>query len=124
MGHKNLKDDFFEVITKKAKGYCVNEVVEEYVMDEEGLKMTKKKVTKKHIPPDIAAAKLMVDMQQTTNELTDEQLEAELIKLKSQIMEELKCGNSKDEICIPLRNGSLPQQSTIRNKSKKTGDKK
>ncbi|HEY8390167.1 MAG TPA: hypothetical protein VIL26_04360 [Clostridia bacterium] len=119
-----MKDDFLKVIAKKAQGYNVNEVVEEYVMDEEGLKLTKKKVTKKHIPPDLAAAKLLIDMEQNINEMSDQELENEINKLKHEIMEELNSGNSQAEIRVPLRDGSLPQQSGVCDKGKKAGDKK
>ena len=91
-----MKDDFLTVISKKAKGYTASEVVEEYVMDEEGLKLTKKKVTKKHIPPDITAAKLLLELEPDIESLTDEELESQIIKLKSEIREELKRGNSQD----------------------------
>ncbi len=48
---------------KKAVGYTVDEVVEEYVNSENDpdLRLIKRKITKKHIPPDISAAKALLD---------------------------------------------------------------
>lgn len=47
---------------KRAIGYEANEVVEEYSIDESGdYILNKRKVTKKHISPDLAAAKLLLE---------------------------------------------------------------
>lgn len=48
---------------KKALGYTVDEVVEEYVNSENDtdLHLIKRKITKKHIPPDISAAKTLLE---------------------------------------------------------------
>lgn len=78
-GNKKIQD----ALLKKALGYNATEVVEEYVTGEEGeIKLTKKKVTKKNVPPDITAIKILIDKDELTPELmTDEQLEQEKIRL-------------------------------------------
>ncbi len=85
---KNISNsDFKEALIKKALGYDATEVVEEYVSGDEGdIKLTKKKVTKKNVPPDITAIKILME-DKSDNQvagLSDEQLESEkqrLIKL-------------------------------------------
>jgi hypothetical protein len=74
--------ELHSALVKKAFGYNVKEVVEEYVSDESGdVKLTKKKVTKKNVPPDITALKLLMDTSTKLNEMSDEELEMEKIRL-------------------------------------------
>ncbi|MBO5103397.1 MAG: hypothetical protein J6C13_04860 [Clostridia bacterium] len=74
-------------------GYTVDEVVEEYVNDENEMKLVKKKVTTKHIPPDINAARALLekcyesDFDKIKN-MTDE----ELLELKKSIIAEIAKG--------------------------------
>ena len=77
------QSDFKDALVKKALGYDCTEVVEEYVSGDEGeIRLTKKKVTKKNVPPDITAIKLLIDQtDQAIEELSDEQLEAEKQRL-------------------------------------------
>ena len=75
-----------KALAKKAVGYDAKEVVEEYQEDEGTLRLTKKRVTKKHIPPDTQAAKIVLETidGSPVGEMTDEELAAEkerLIKL-------------------------------------------
>ena len=73
-----------QALTKKAVGYSAKEVVEEYQDDDGVLKLTKKRVTKKHVPPDTQAAKMVIEgflCQDTLENMTDEQLENEKIRL-------------------------------------------
>ncbi len=89
---KNKKDDLTSALTKKALGYDYKEVVEEYVSGDDGeVKLTKKKVTKKNVPPDITAIKMLLEKQVDIPSMSDEELEKErvrLIKLLEQIKEE------------------------------------
>ena len=81
---KSVKQsDFKDALIKKALGYDATEVVEEYVSGEEGeIKLTKKKVTKKNVPPDITAIKLLMDENsQNLSEMSDEELEKEKARL-------------------------------------------
>lgn len=75
--------DFRDVLVKKALGYDVKEVVEEYVSDEDGeIKLTKKKVTKKNVPPDLTALKILLDGEEKpVRSMSDEELEKEKIRL-------------------------------------------
>lgn len=77
------EEDFKSALIKKALGYDATEVVEEYVSGEEGeIKLTKKKVTKKNVPPDITALKMLLDSEEEKiEEMSDEMLEKEKLRL-------------------------------------------
>ena len=63
-------------------GYDVKETVEEYVSSEEGeIKLTKKKVTTKNVPPDLTAIKMLIGEEIPIEQMTDEQLSAEKKRL-------------------------------------------
>ena len=79
---KNSKDDLTSALIKKALGYDYKEVVEEYVSGEEGeVKLTKKKITKKNVPPDITAIKMLLETTLDITDMSDEQLEEEKKRL-------------------------------------------
>ncbi|MBE7083099.1 MAG: hypothetical protein E7373_00670 [Clostridiales bacterium] len=86
---KNQKtiSDFKQVLIKKALGYDVKEIVEEYVSDEDGtVKLSKKKVTKKNVPPDLTALKMLLESDKPISSMSDEELEKE----KTRLLELLK----------------------------------
>lgn len=80
---KVTKQELIEVLIKKALGYDATEVVEEYVGNDEGeVKLSKKKVTTKNVPPDMSALKILLDdSQKEVGQMTDEELEKEKIRL-------------------------------------------
>lgn len=81
---KTTESDLRSALIKKALGYDYKEVVEEYVSDGEGeVKLTKKKVTKKNVPPDISALKLLIESQTPLSDMTDDELEREKQRLLS-----------------------------------------
>ena len=65
---------------KCAVGFGTSEVVEEFCMEDGELRLVKKKVTKKDVPPDIKAVKLLMDGEGISG-LSDEELEEEKAKL-------------------------------------------
>ncbi len=74
--------NFREVLMKKAFGYDCTETVEEYVSENGEIKLVKKKVTKKNVPPDISALKLLIeDKGRSVNSMTDEELDHEKDRL-------------------------------------------
>lgn len=81
-----------KAILKKALGYDCTEVVEEYVSSDDGdIRLTKKKITKKNVPPDITALKMLVEGSESTLELmTDEELEEERLRLIKLLADENK----------------------------------
>ena len=86
---------FKTALIKKALGYDATEVVEEYVSDQEGeVKLTKKKVTKKNVPPDLTALKMLLDQTEIdVKVMTDEQLEEE----KNRLLQLLNQFNEKEK---------------------------
>lgn len=58
---KVVKNKIEKSLLKKALGYNYKEVVDEYVIDEDGQKLIKRKITTKNVPPDISAVKLLLD---------------------------------------------------------------
>ncbi len=78
-----------KALLKKALGYDFTETVMEYVLDDEGIKLSKKKVTKKNVPPDMTALKMLLCEEQTDlSNMTDEELEKEKLRLISILAEE------------------------------------
>ena len=76
----------------RALGYAVEEVTEEYLGDGEGgVKLVKKKVVKKNVPPDVTAVKLLIELDGESEDikaLSDEQLEAEKQRLIKMLIKE------------------------------------
>ena len=79
------KQKIKDALIKKCVGYNTKEVTEEYFVDGEEVKLTKKKITKKHIPADISAMKLYFEyFNENANifeNMTDSELDQEAVKL-------------------------------------------
>lgn len=73
-------------LLKCATGLSASETVEEFAMEDGELKLVKRKITKREIPPDIKAVKLLMDGS-GNDELSDEELEAEKQKLLGMLKE-------------------------------------
>ena len=78
-------DKIKEAILKVALGFALEEVTEEYDMKDGEMRLIKRKETKKDIPPDLKAAKMLIDEREYSS-LSDEELEAE----KQRLIRELK----------------------------------
>lgn len=70
-----------QALLKKATGYDALEVITEYVVDDDGERVVKKKVTKKAVPPDITAIKMLLSNVKNYDDLSDEELLAERDRL-------------------------------------------
>ena len=75
-----------KTLLKKAKGFVVEEIVEEFGFNEDGkMVLTKKKVTTKEIAPDSNAIKYLLELENLNSNrfsnMTDEELKQEKIKL-------------------------------------------
>ena len=78
-------------LKKRALGYNSTEVTEEYVEDGEGgVKLVKRKVVKKNVPPDVSAAKLLIEIEGVDDitKLSDEELEEEKQRLLKEYLKE------------------------------------
>ncbi len=87
LGEKDLKD----ALIKKALGYDATEIIEEYVAGDEGeIKLSKRKVTKKNVPPDITAIKMLIEEGgKSVKEMSDEELNEEKQRLLNLLSEQI-----------------------------------
>lgn len=69
-----------DALKKCAVGLSASEVVEEFAVEDGELKLIKKKVTRRDIPPDIKAVKMLMESEDTSA-ATDGELIAEREKL-------------------------------------------
>lgn len=94
---KNTVDgDINSALLKKALGFDAKEVVEEYALSEEGeVKLSKKKITTKCVPPDVSALKMLLERDTPLSALTDEELEAEKTRLLEIIRQSEKKNKEK-----------------------------
>lgn len=75
-------------LIKCAVGFDTSEIVEEYTVDEGELKLVKRKVTKRDVPPDIKAVKMLLDGEADASQMSDEELEERREKLIAMLKEE------------------------------------
>ena len=73
---------------KWAVGCDTSEIVEEDAVDEGELKLVKRKVTKRDVPPDIKAVKMLLDGEADASQMSDEELEERREKLIAMLKEE------------------------------------
>jgi hypothetical protein len=79
---KGTIEELESALLKKALGYLSTEITEEYSTIEGEIKLSKKKVTKKRVPPDLIAIKLLLDNKSDNIEsMSDEDLEKEKARL-------------------------------------------
>lgn len=86
------KKQLSNALLKKAIGFDATETVEEFAESDGEVRLTKRKVTTKVVPPDVSAVKLLLDMQEEEGDilsLSDEELEKERLRLMK-ILEEKK----------------------------------
>lgn len=81
-----MEDDVKDALKKCAVGFGTSEVVEEFSVEDGELKLVKKKVTRRDIPPDIKAVKMLLDESGVCS-LSDGELEAERQKLCEMLKE-------------------------------------
>ena len=77
-----------KALIKCAVAFDTSEVVEEYAADGDELKLVKRKVTRRDVPPDIKAVKMLLDGEAGVAELSDEELEERRQKLIEMLKEE------------------------------------
>lgn len=88
MAEKDKETQIGEALLKVALGFQVAEVTEEYAEVDGAMKLTKRKRTKKDVPPDLKAVQLLLAEAGGTGytAMTDEELERE----KERLLTELK----------------------------------
>lgn len=85
----NFDDKLNKVLVKRALGYSYKEVIEEYQQDGDDLKLIKKKVSKKIVPPDINAVKILLDKNNEDELCFDSLSDEELEKMKEELLLEI-----------------------------------
>lgn len=88
-------EEIKRAILKVALGYSIEEVTEEYGVEDGELKLVRRKETKKDIPPDLKAVKLLME-EKDYSLLSDEELEAEKQRLIKQLAEAEHDGGTKN----------------------------
>lgn len=77
-----------DALRRRALGFEADEVVEEFAFQEGEAVLLRRKVTKKAVPPDVTAAKMLSEEETPVRALTDEQLRAEKERLLALLREE------------------------------------
>ena len=81
MKEKDNEENIKSALIKKALGYDSKETVEEYGDCDGEIKLLKKKITIKPVPPDVSALKMLLESLPDISSLTDEELEEEKQRL-------------------------------------------
>ena len=86
MNLEDLDDETYKAIKKLVKGFCLKEVTEEYVADDNGdMKLSKQKVSKKLVPPNTDILKMLFNKTETQSLSFDAWSDAELEKEKQRL---------------------------------------
>jgi hypothetical protein len=82
-------DEVLSALMKRAIGYTVSESVEEYSGEEDSFRLLKKKITKKDIPPDVSALKVLLEYGggKEISQMSDSELESEKLRLLKMLKE-------------------------------------
>lgn len=83
-----------DAVLKVALGFSVEEVTEEYGVEDGELRLVKRKETRKDVPPDLRAVKLLMEGTDVSA-LSDEELEAEKARLLREL-ERAGAGNREE----------------------------
>ena len=95
MNLDELDEETFKAIKKLVKGFCLKEVVNEYVMDADGNKqLAKQKVSKKLVPPNTDILKMLYNKSENTTMSFEGWSDAELEKEKQRLLKILKKGEN------------------------------
>ncbi|MBR2321366.1 MAG: hypothetical protein IKA57_04445 [Clostridia bacterium] len=97
MEEKKKEEKIGEALLKVALGYQVAEVTEEYAEVDGKLKLTKRKKTKKDVPPDLKAVQLLLANEDDGGfgDLSDEDLEMEKARLLTLLQKDSGKGAEK-----------------------------
>lgn len=112
----------FDALERKAVGYETRESVDEYVLVDGELTLAKRKITTKEVPPDVSAARLLLELApDELSELSEQELRAEKLRLIAMLTEE-KNGDSKGETEEKVHDGVVQSASCIHDRDGRDGD--
>ena len=91
-------DEIKQALFKRAVGYESDEVIEEYTSDENGNPiLSKRKITKKFTPPDIAALRFLLEQGQVSDDEISKMTDKQLLQEKERLLQLLKQKEIDDE---------------------------
>lgn len=110
-----------EALLKVALGFQVTEVTEEFAEVDGQLKLTKRKRTKKDVPPDLKAVQLLFGEGATAvSAMSDEELESEKKRLLAELKETKEAGQVCDEEkTVVKKPRPKPRKRVVRKKLEK-----
>lgn len=92
-----LDEETFKAIKKLVKGFCLKEVINEYVLDDNGNKqLSKQKISKKLVPPNTDILKMLFNKTDTSATNFENWSDAELEKEKQRLLKMLKKGENNE----------------------------
>ena len=103
MNDKEKQTLLDDALLKKAIGYDTSEIIEEFSENDGQVVLVKKKVTKKSVPPDMTALKMLLEGENRADvtTMTEEELKAERKRLLKELAnakgEKAEQGNSEAE---------------------------
>lgn len=97
MNLQELDEETFKAIKKLVKGFCLKEVVNEYVLDGNGNKqLAKQKVSKKLVPPNTDILKMLYSKSENATVNFEGWSDADLEKEKQKLLKILKKGENNE----------------------------
>ena len=82
-----MDEKIADTVRRVALGFRIEEVTEEYGVEDGELKLVKRKETRKDVPPDLKAVKILIE-DTDYSALSDDELEREKIRLLKRLEEE------------------------------------
>ena len=79
-----------KALIKRALGYSSKEIVEEFTQNDGDLILTKRKITKKNIPPDMSAVKILLTIYSNDSSDFSNMSDEELIQERDKLLKMLK----------------------------------
>ena len=116
MAEKKKEEKIGEALLKVALGYQVAEVTEEYAEVDGKLKLTKRKKTKKDVPPDLKAVQLLLANEDGVgfSDLSDEALESEKARLLALLQQEGEDKEVKKKVAV--KKTATTKKKTVKKK--------
>ena len=110
------RDKVGEALMKVALGFQVAEVTEEYAEIDGALKLTKRKRTKKDVPPDLKAVQLLLENSggAGVEQMTDEELLAERERLLSALEKTKAAG----QVCVERKKTTVKKKTAKKSAAK------
>lgn len=99
-----MQDKISDALLKVALGFQIAEITEEYAEVDGQLKLTKRRRTKKDVPPDLKAVQMLLgDKDASVENMSDEELEEERNRLLASLEKEnqktvKRVGQVRDEM--------------------------